>query len=114
MLLDSGFHCKITDFGSTRHCEATITRSTKAIAYHYAAPELFGMCTMCYQFDCDGSHDGQDEQHRTKTMKTDVYAFGCIYYAVRYMLLLSNLVDALRDILYRSSSILFLFMGRTT
>ena len=115
VLLDSEFHCQITDFGSTRHSEATVTRSTTALVSNYAAPEFFGMCTTCCQFDCDGCHDSQDEQHRTKTMETDVYAFGCLYYAVRSIQLLSsNLVSTLSDVLYRYSLILFLFMGRTT
>ena len=114
MLLDSEFHCQITDFGSTRHSEVTVTRSTTALLFNYAAPELFGMCTTCRQFDCNGSHDGQDEQHRTKTMETDVYAFGCLYYAVRFRLSLSNLIGTLSDILYRYTLILFLFMGRRT
>jgi serine/threonine protein kinase len=83
VLLDSECHCQITDFGSTRHCEATVTQSTTALAYNYAAPELFGMCTTCYQSDCDETHDRHHERHKTKTMKTDVYAFGCLYYAVR-------------------------------
>jgi hypothetical protein len=47
---------------------------------NYAAPELFGMCSVCDQEGCDGGHPG----HRTtKTLETDVYAFGCLYYEVR-------------------------------
>ena len=83
MLLDSEFHCQITDFGLTRHSEMTVTGSSGAFLINSAAPELFGMCTTCCQFDCVGSHDGGNGQHRVKTQKTDVYAFGCLYYTVR-------------------------------
>ncbi|KAF8345488.1 kinase-like domain-containing protein [Amanita rubescens] len=65
ILLDSDLHCQISDFGSTRHSEATVTQSTTALSLAFAAPELFGMCIKC-------GH---------KTMKTDVYAFGCLYYS---------------------------------
>ncbi|KAF8330498.1 kinase-like domain-containing protein [Amanita rubescens] len=47
VLLNSEFHCQITDFGSTRHFEAIVTRSTTAFAINFVAPELFGMCTTC-------------------------------------------------------------------
>ncbi|KAF8322438.1 kinase-like domain-containing protein [Amanita rubescens] len=82
VLLDSKFHCQITDFGSTRHFEATVTRSTTALSLNSAAPELFGMCIECGQFDCDRFHEGREKQHSFKTMETDVYAFGCLYYAI--------------------------------
>ncbi|KAF8337721.1 kinase-like domain-containing protein [Amanita rubescens] len=82
VLLDSNFHCQITDFGSTRHFEATVTRSTTALSLNSAAPELFGMCIECGQFDCDRFHEGREKQHSVKTMETDVYAFGCLYYAI--------------------------------
>lgn len=80
ILLDSEFHCQITDFGLTRHVEATTTQSTVALAYHFAAPELFGMCFSCGQPRCYGC----GASSRRKTMQTDVYAFGCLYYAVRF------------------------------
>ncbi|KAF8344811.1 kinase-like domain-containing protein [Amanita rubescens] len=81
VLLNSEFHCQITDFGSTRHFEATVTRSTTAFAMNFVAPELFGMCTTCGLFDCDGCQGDQAAQKRRKTMETDVYSFGCLYYA---------------------------------
>ena len=84
VLLDSKFHCQITDFGLTRHVEATVAMSTRAFLPNFAAPELFGMCTECCQQDCEGCTLGDDAQHRSKTTKTDVYAFGCLYYAVRF------------------------------
>ena len=87
VLLDSKFHCQITDFGATRHCDMTVTQSTTSLAINFAAPELFGsICNTCCKFDCDEFHNGQAqaEEHKTKTMKTDVYAFGCLYFAVRF------------------------------
>ncbi|KAF8351797.1 kinase-like domain-containing protein, partial [Amanita rubescens] len=78
VLLDSEYHCKITDFGLTRHCEATIAASTRTFCHNFAAPELFGMCPICGEPECNDNHD---VQHRNKTMETDVYAFGCLYYA---------------------------------
>ncbi|KAF8720159.1 hypothetical protein AX14_011259 [Amanita brunnescens Koide BX004] len=82
VLLDSEFHCQIIDFGSTRHSEMTVTQSTRSLMFNFAAPELFGICTTCCRFDCVGSHDGENEQHMVKTQKTDVYAFGCLYYTI--------------------------------
>jgi serine/threonine protein kinase len=81
IFLDSEFHCQITDFGLTRHSEATTTQSTAAVAYRFAAPELFGLCLSCNQPDCDGCGGSSGR----KTMQTDVYAFGCLYYAVRLL-----------------------------
>ncbi|KAF8331207.1 kinase-like domain-containing protein, partial [Amanita rubescens] len=65
ILLDPEFHCQITDFGLTRHSEATVAWTTKSFVPSFAAPELFGMCGEC-----------------GKTMETDVYAFGCLYYTI--------------------------------
>ena len=79
VLLDSEFHCQITDFGLTRHLDATVVQSTKTFVSNFAAPELFGMCSECCQQKCKGCFDA----HRRKTMETDVYAFGCLYYAMR-------------------------------
>ncbi|KAF8338411.1 kinase-like domain-containing protein [Amanita rubescens] len=76
ILLDSELHCQISDFGLTRHAEATVARSTRRFVPNYAAPELFGMCIKC-GLECDGCEEG----HITKTMETDVYAFGCLHYA---------------------------------
>ena len=84
VLLNNEFRCQITDFGSTRHFEAAVTRSTTALAMNFVAPELFGMCTTCGSSDCDISLGDQAAwQKRCKTMETDIYAFGCLYYAVR-------------------------------
>ena len=82
VLLDSEFHCQVTDFGLTRHFDATVMQSTKTFAPNFAAPELFGMCSECCQLMCEGCGGGHDA-HKRKTMETDVYAFGCLYYAVR-------------------------------
>ena len=84
VLLDSDLHCKIIDFGSTRHSEATGLLSTTALTLNFAAPELFGVCAKCGQSTCKGCHGDRDVQHTIKTMETDVYAFGCLYYAVRF------------------------------
>ena len=84
VLLDSDLHCQITDFGSTRHAEATVTRTTTALSLSFAAPELFGVCIECGQSDCDGCYEGYEKHHACKTTETDVYAFGCLYYAVRF------------------------------
>ena len=84
VLIDSTFHCQITDFGSTRHAETAVTQSTTAISVHFAAPELFGMCTNCCRPNCDGCHAGHRKEHTSKTKETDVYAFSSLYYAVRF------------------------------
>ena len=80
VLLDSEFHCHITDFGLTRQFESTIAQSTTAISINYAAPELLGMCPTCCMFECNGCSG----QGKGKTMQTDVYAYGCVYYAVNF------------------------------
>ena len=71
ILLDTGLHVKIADFGLTRLSEATLTRSG-ALHINFAAPELLG----CSQDD-DTSADVP-----ARTQKSDVYAFGCLYYEV--------------------------------
>ncbi|KAF8644888.1 hypothetical protein AX14_009332 [Amanita brunnescens Koide BX004] len=78
ILLDSHFHCRIVDFGLTRHSDATATGNV-AFDSHFAAPELFGKCTKCDESSCDGTLPGHEIQ-RKKTLETDVYAFGCLYY----------------------------------
>ncbi|KAF8335238.1 hypothetical protein F5887DRAFT_614117 [Amanita rubescens] len=53
VLLDSQLHCKIVDFGLTRHSDATATE-TLAYTPHYAAPELFRKCSKCNKLQCNG------------------------------------------------------------
>ncbi|KAF8331184.1 kinase-like domain-containing protein [Amanita rubescens] len=84
VLLDSDFHCQITDFGLTRHSDATVAWSTKTFVPNFAAPELFGICAKCHQSSCSGCYEGHNRQHREKTMKTDVYSFGCLYYEIYF------------------------------
>lgn len=70
--MDADFHVKIADFGLTRLSEATPTRSG-ALHLNFAAPELFG-----------GSRDDASDDVPARTQKSDVYAFGCLYYEVGY------------------------------
>ena len=49
---------------------------------NFAAPELLGMCNKCYKFECIGCDWNQEGVER-ETMQMDVYAFGCLHYAVR-------------------------------
>ena len=84
MLLDSDLHVQIAGFGLMHLAEATVTTSTWTFEANFAAPELFGMCTECCQWDCEGCTEDHDERHGSKTTKTDVYAFGRLYYAVRF------------------------------
>jgi serine/threonine protein kinase len=72
--LDANLHVQIADFGLTRISEATNT-GTSARHLNFAAPELFGYCE-----DDDSEEDDDDP---IKTQKSDVYAFGCLYYEVR-------------------------------
>ena len=84
VLLDSDLSCKITDFGSSRHFETVVSRSTRALTINFAAPELFGLCIKCGEPQCNGCYEGDEKEHRGKTRETDVYAFGCLYYEVRF------------------------------
>jgi len=80
VLLDSDLHCRIVfDLESTRHSDTTATGGT-AFASHFA-PELFGNCAKCGGANCTESLPGHGTQ-REKTMETDVYAFGCLYYSI--------------------------------
>ena len=69
VLLDYDFHVRIADFGLTRDSDATAT-TNRSMSYRFAAPELFGS---------DGT---EDDDRLKRTEKTDVYAFGCLYYEV--------------------------------
>ena len=81
VLIDPEFHCYITDFGLTRHIESTLSPSATAISINYAAPELVGMCATCCTFECNGCPGHE----KVKTTQTDVYAYGCLYYAVNFL-----------------------------
>jgi len=56
-----------------RHMEATVTKSG-ALHHNFAAPELFG--------DWDAEDDSDDGRSMARTHKSDIYAFGCLYYEV--------------------------------
>jgi len=74
--LDDNLHVQIADFGLTRYSESTVTRSG-AGHYNFAAPELFGIPP-------EGDVPLDDSVLSTaRTQKSDVYAFGCLYYEVR-------------------------------
>jgi serine/threonine protein kinase len=75
VLLDHEFHAQIADFGLTRLSGDPDTR-TVALHYNFSAPELFGF------FKEEISHSNDDAQPMVKTYKSDVYAFGCLYYEV--------------------------------
>ena len=71
--MDANFHVQIADFGLTRLLEAT--NSGTGAHLNFAAPELFG-----YR---EGDDSEEDDDVPIKTQKSDVYAFGCLYYEVR-------------------------------
>jgi len=39
------------------------------------------------QFENNEHREDHEVRHGSKTMQTDVYAFGCLYYAVRHVFL---------------------------
>ncbi|KAF8690274.1 hypothetical protein AX14_003036 [Amanita brunnescens Koide BX004] len=77
ILLDANFHCQIADIGLTQNSDAIITLSASAFLFNYAAPELF-----VTQSEGDVVYEDHDLQKGSKTVKTDIYAFGCLYYAI--------------------------------
>ncbi|KIL63432.1 hypothetical protein M378DRAFT_79770, partial [Amanita muscaria Koide BX008] len=77
VLLDADFHAKIADFGLTRHFDATATQ-TDTLSPNFAAPELFGLVD-------DEISDSDDEgANVARTPRSDVYAFGCLYYEIHF------------------------------
>ena len=76
ILLDSTFRCQISGFGLARHSAATMLSML-----NFAAPELFIRSDNCDQTVFDKYYEHYNMRER-KTMQTDVYAFGCLYYAV--------------------------------
>jgi serine/threonine protein kinase len=57
-----------------------MSKSTTAVSYYFAAPELLGACSECGDAECNC---GEDEQYKAKkSFRTDIYAFGCLYYQV--------------------------------
>ncbi|KAF8351824.1 kinase-like domain-containing protein, partial [Amanita rubescens] len=74
IFLDSNLQCKIADTGLTQYTNTIITLSGSDYNFNYAAPELF----LAYP----ESHEDHDTRGGRKTVKTDVYAFGCLYYAI--------------------------------
>ena len=84
VLLDAKFHVKIADFGLTRYSESTVTHSG-SLHYNFAAPELFGI-------PAEGNSASDDYVESTaRTQKSDVYAFGCLYYEVSVIIVLALL-----------------------
>ena len=110
--MDSNLRCKITDFGLTRLSDATETRSNAAFSTNFAAPELFGACDKCGQDECESCSDDEIVNGNTKstkrTLETDVYSFGRLYYQVigRDEVSSSDI-----DALYRSISIMYRSKG---
>ena len=82
ILLDANFHCQIADIGLTQNSDAIITLSASGFLFNYAAPELF--VTQSESDSDDVLYEGHDLHKGSKTVKTDIYAFGCLYYAVRF------------------------------
>jgi len=74
VLLDADYHVQIADFGLTKPVDVTATRCG-AISYHFAAPELFG-----------GENELNPEEPAlmAKTIQSDVYAFGSLYYEIYF------------------------------
>ena len=58
-------------------------RNPKQRSSRFIGPEILGVCPTCGLFKCLGCD--HKEGDNDKTMETDVYAFGCLYYAVRFL-----------------------------
>ena len=109
VLLDADLHAQIADFGLTRHSEATVTQSG-AMHYHFAAPELFREWARDEEEETSESDD--DGQLSTRTRKSDVYAFGCLYYEVGNTL--SGRIWILNGSMYRSNLARYLLRAYTS
>ena len=83
IFLDADFHCQIADIGLTSNTDAIITVAPSAFLFNYTAPELF----FTQSESDDELYEGHDSQKGSKTVETDIYAFGCLYYAVRFSFL---------------------------
>ena len=85
-------HCRIAaNVGVVQYSNDIVTLSATAFLSNYAAPELFVM-----QFEDEERLNDHEVRGGSKTVQTDVYAFGSLYYAVRskcsstYSVALSN------------------------
>ncbi|KAF8339478.1 kinase-like domain-containing protein, partial [Amanita rubescens] len=74
ILLDDDLHVQIADFGLARLSESTGSHH-RTLNYNFAAPELF---------ECVAGDDCASDNNAEKTQKSDVYAFGCLYYEIHY------------------------------
>jgi len=64
---------------------------------------LFGkVCSECDKPQCDGCHGAKHIKAQKKTTGTDVYAFGCLYYAVSLLTDPSARVTGLVQIFFSS------------
>jgi hypothetical protein len=71
---------------------------------NFSAPELFDASSNCDQLDVDG-YEVQSIQPGAKTAQTDVYAFGCLCYAVSLSIHIVRVMVTRPDILrYRAFS----------
>jgi len=69
VLLDDNFQVQISGFGLTLATDGTCSQ---ALHYNFVAPELFRYQATSGVPDPDGSD--------TEMQKSDIYAFGCLYY----------------------------------
>ena len=54
--------------------------TTTLSVLNFTPPELFTLCDKCHILDCDGCNGNQEVKRGTT--QVDVYAFGCLHYAV--------------------------------